>query len=127
MNTPESSSPPAPSALNADQAQAALLEAIALTHQLLEQLPQRLAEALPSVEADQQRRAQLIEQLFSYPWSAEQVQAYQAEFAQLEALDQQLKEEAVALRQSLHQQRVDNQYNRKAVNAYGQAKGQFSR
>ncbi|WP_114418127.1 hypothetical protein [Marinospirillum perlucidum] len=72
-------------------------------------------------------REQLIYQVFSKDWSEKQVQQHLTELKQLEQLDQQLRDLGQILRDQLHNQRSANQLNRKAVNAYGSAKGQFQR
>ncbi|GLR63033.1 hypothetical protein [Marinospirillum insulare] len=72
-------------------------------------------------------REQLVNQTFDYDWTEEEVEQLKNQFSQLEALNDQLIEKAISVRYDLHQQRVDNQQGRKAVNAYGTTKGQFSR
>lgn len=72
-------------------------------------------------------RDQLIKQVFSYTWTENEVKNFQADFELLETLNTQLIEKAGEVRYDLHQQRVDNQQGRKAVSAYGTAKGQFHR
>lgn len=82
---------------------------------------------LPKIEKLQKLRDQLIVQTFSHLWTEEEVQEHLAAFQKLEALDTQLQNAALNLRTNLHQLRTDNQQGRKAVSAYGTAKGQFHR
>lgn len=72
-------------------------------------------------------RDQLIKQVFTHNWQETEVTAHNAAFEKLEQLNIQLVEQAASVRHNLHQQRVDNQQGRKAVSAYGTAKGQFHR
>lgn len=72
-------------------------------------------------------REQLIAQTFASPWTEEQVEDYRAAFEQLQTLDEQLRQLAHQVRDDLHSRRSANQHSRKAVNAYGSAKGQFYR
>lgn len=72
-------------------------------------------------------RDQLVAQVFVQAWSEADVAIHQAKFEQLEVLNTQLVEQATNTRHDLHQQRVDNQQGRKAVNAYGTARNQFHR
>lgn len=75
----------------------------------------------------QQVRDKLIVQTFSHLWTEKEVQHHLQAFKKLEALDAQLQNSALNLRSNLHQLRTDNQQGRKAVSAYGTAKGQFHR
>jgi len=72
-------------------------------------------------------REQLIFQTFNSPWTEEEVDHHREDLERLEALDQQLRKLSQAVRDDLHSRRSANQHNRKAVNAYGSAKGQFYR
>lgn len=81
----------------------------------------------PQIEKLQIVRDELLHQAFSEPWQEAQVAAHQASFEALETLDKQLQNLALELRTNLHQLRTENQQGRRAVSAYGQAKGQFSR
>lgn len=72
-------------------------------------------------------RDQLIRQTFKTPWTEEKVKQHRATFQKLEALDIELNDCLAGIRNSLHKKRTDNQHNRKAVNAYGKAKSQYSR
>jgi len=72
-------------------------------------------------------REQLIHQAFAKPWTEAAVNQHREALEALEALDRQLRERAQQVRDDLHQKRTANQHNRKAVSAYGSAKGQFHR
>lgn len=72
-------------------------------------------------------REQLIYQTFATPWDEAAVDQYRNDLQDLQDLDLQLREHAQKVRDELHQKRTANQHNRKAVNAYGSAKGQFYR
>lgn len=81
----------------------------------------------PAIEKLQTLRDQLLQQTFSQPWQEAQVTKHQASFEALETLDEKLQSFALELRSNLHQLRTENQQGRRAISAYGQAKGQFSR
>jgi len=74
-----------------------------------------------------QVRNQLVHRAFACDWSEDEVTKHHDKFSKLEALNTQLIEKAAKVRYNLHQKRVNNQQGRKAVSAYGQAKGQFYR
>ena len=80
---------------------------------------------LPKIEKLQKVRDQLLHQIFSELWTEEQVTQQAAAFEKLDVLDKQLQSQALTLRTNLHQLRTDNQQGRKAVSAYGTARGQF--
>lgn len=84
-------------------------------------------EQLEKTNKLSQIRNQLVEQVFASTWSEAEVTSHTASFEKLEQLNTQLIEKAAKVRYDLHQQRVDNQQGRKAVNAYDKAKGQFHR
>ncbi|HKM16051.1 MAG TPA: hypothetical protein VJY63_09065 [Marinospirillum sp.] len=86
-----------------------------------------LETTLSKIEKLQTLRDQLIHQVFSELWSEAQVAQQAADFAKLDTLDKQLQKLAKTLRTNLHQLRTDNQQGRKAISAYGKAKGQFLR
>ena len=81
----------------------------------------------PAIEKLQTLRDQLLQQTFSQPWQEAQITTHQASFEALETLDEKLQSFALELRSNLHQLRTENQQGRRAISAYGQAKGQFSR
>jgi len=120
------------------QAKEALQQAIKASHLLLNQLA-TFSDAEATKQEDQQEkqqlktdkltllRDQLVKQVFSYTWTENEVMDYQEDFELLETLNAQLIKKASEVRYDLHQQRVDNQQGRKAVSAYGTAKGQFHR
>ena len=121
------SNKPLISELNPEQA---LAQALQASRRLLEKLGEFTSYEEEQIEATNKLlavREQLVRQVFAHPWPPEAVAAHQTSFNQLEDLNQQLEELAHSTRQTLHQQRVDNQQGRKAVSAYGKAKGQFSR
>lgn len=72
-------------------------------------------------------REQLVKQVFSQPWSEAEVTQHLTELQELDSLNEQLQRLSAETRSTLHQLRADNQHNRKAVNAYGKTKSQFSR
>ncbi len=74
-----------------------------------------------------QVREKLVQQVFAHHWLETDVATHRADFEKLEQLSSQLINQATLVRHDLHQQRVDNQQGRKAVNAYDKAKGQFHR
>lgn len=110
----------------------ALQQAIKVSELLLVELNKDNSQAdeleitLPKIEQLQTQRDQLVHQIFSELWTEEQVAQQAATFEKLDALDKQLQKLALTLRTNLHQLRNDNQQGRKALNAYGKAKGQFS-
>lgn len=81
----------------------------------------------PAIEKLQTLRDQLLQQTFSQPWQEAQITTHQTSFEALETLDEKLQSFALELRSNLHQLRTENQQGRRAISAYGQAKGQFSR
>lgn len=114
----------------------ALQQAIKASEQLLVELniielskdnsqADELDITLPKIEKLQTLRDQLIHQVFSELWTEAQVTQQMAAFDKLDALDKQLQNQALNLRTNLHQLRTDNQQGRKALNAYGTARGQF--
>ena len=114
----------------------ALQQAIKASEQLLVELniielskdnsqADELDITLPKIEKLQTLRDQLIHQVFSELWTEAQVTQQMAAFDKLDALDKQLQNQALNLRTNLHQLRTDNQQGRKALSAYGTARGQF--
>ena len=72
-------------------------------------------------------REQLIQQTFASPWTEEAVNQHREALEALQQSDEELRQRAQQIRDDLHQKRSANQHNRKAVNAYGTAKGQYQR
>ena len=128
---PKPTSPPS-TTVNKLAPNQALQQAIKTSEQLLVELNKNNNQAdtleviLPKIEKLQTLRDQLIHQTFSELWTEAQVTQHMAAFEKLDALDKQLQNSALNLRTNLHQLRTDNQQGRKAVSAYGKAKGQFS-
>ncbi len=109
------------------QALDSLKQAIALSEQLLDSLDRLENEEVSEVDQWMTARSEHLKTLFSYPWKEAEVKQVTALFQQLDSLSETLQQRAQEVRQSLHDQRHNNQHNRKAVNAYGLAKGQYSR
>ncbi|SFC14441.1 Flagellar protein FliT [Marinospirillum celere] len=109
----------------------ALQQCLKATRKLLDEFAQfEEPEAEPDTDKIEKLtsiREQLIYQTFAETWSDEAVNQHRQELEELESLDVQLRELAQKVRDELHQKRSANQHNRKAVNAYGTAKGQFHR
>ncbi len=105
----------------------ALKRAIQASEKLLAMMSQLEEQEVEGVEKLAQIRTQLVEQVFVTSWTEEAVATHLADLQRLEALSEELQSKASEVRSSLHEQRASNQHKRKAVNAYGQAKGQFSR
>ena len=108
----------------------ALEKAIKASRMLLDEISKMAdsqADNADKAEKLTKIREQLVHQVFSKSWTEAEVQLYLADLQTLETLDAELQNRAAEIRSSLHQMRADNQHNRKAVNAYGKAKGQFSR
>ncbi|MBE0508500.1 MAG: hypothetical protein IBX50_17580, partial [Marinospirillum sp.] len=106
----------------------ALVQAIKATRLLLDEIGKMTAAEADNAEKTEKLakiRDQLVHQVFSKSWTEAEVQQHLSELQTLETLDTELQDKAMEIRTSLHQMRADNQHNRKAVNAYGQAKGQF--
>ena len=109
----------------------ALQQCLKATHRLLSEF-EKLEQGDPEQETDTLEkltliREQLIHQVFAQPWSEEAVEQHQDAFQALQDSDVRLRQLAQKVRDELHQKRTTNQHNRKAVNAYGTAKGQFHR
>lgn len=110
--------------------QVALVQAIKATRLLMDEIGKMADAEADNAEKTEKLakiRDQLVHQVFSESWSEADVQKHLTELQTLETLDAELQTKSQQVRTSLHQMRADNQHNRKAVNAYGQAKGQFSR
>ena len=108
----------------------ALEQAIKATRLLLDEIGKMTEAEADNAEKTEKLakiRDQLVHQVFSESWSEADVQKHLTELQTLETLDAELQNRAMEIRSSLHQMRADNQHSRKAVNAYGKAKGQFSR
>lgn len=119
-----------PTSVNDLSPQEALAQAINASELLLKELANFdsfEAEQLEKADKLTQVREQLVQKTFAYNWTEEEVTQHHAQFTLLEKLNNQLVEKATNVRYDLHQQRVDNQQGRKAVSAYGTAKGQFHR
>lgn len=120
MTTPISDLPPAEALEQAVKASELLLTELASFGEFEE-------EQLEKTNKLSQIRNQLVEQVFATAWSEAEVEQNRSKLEALEALNAQLIEKAAKVRYDLHQQRVDNQQGRKAVNAYGTARSQFHR
>ena len=108
----------------------ALEQAIKASRLLLEEIGKMAdadAENADKTEKLASIREQLVKQVFSQPWSESEVAQQLASLQELDELNEKLQSLTAEMRDTLHKLRADNQHNRKAVNAYGQAKGQFSR
>ncbi|MBE0508823.1 MAG: hypothetical protein IBX50_19225, partial [Marinospirillum sp.] len=106
----------------------ALEQAIKATRLLLDEIGKMTEAEADNAEKTEKLakiRDQLVHQVFSQSWSEADVQKHLTQLQTLETLDAELQTKSQQIRTSLHQMRADNQHNRKAVNAYGQAKGQF--
>ena len=109
---------------------AALEQAIKASRMLLDEMGKMAdsqADNADKAEKLTKIREQLVHQVFSKSWTEAEVQQHLTDLQTLETLDAELQSRAAEIRSSLHQMRADNQHNRKAVNAYGKAKGQFHR
>ncbi|WP_404417376.1 hypothetical protein [Marinospirillum sp.] len=109
----------------------ALLQSLKATRKLITEF-ERIQEDSPEQDTEKlekltQIREQLLFQTFSEDWTEETVNQYREQLIELQELDQQLLKLAEEVRSELHAKRSENQHNRKAVNAYGTAKGQFQR
>ena len=109
----------------------ALQQCLKATRKLLDEFAQ-FKETDPDRETEDLEkitriREQLIYQTFNSEWTQEQVEDNRQQLEELESLDDELRKLAQQVRDDLHQKRTANQHNRKAVNAYGSAKGQFHR
>ncbi len=109
----------------------ALQQGIKATQRLLAEFT-KLEKGDPEQETDtleklSQIREQLLHQMFAQPWTEAAVEQHRSELEELERLDEELRTLAQKVRKDLHEKRSANQHNRKAVNAYGTAKGQFYR
>jgi|GEM_PF-1984640 hypothetical protein len=109
----------------------ALQQCLKATRKLLKEFAQfENPEAEPDTDKIEQLtsiREQLIYQAFAETWSDAAVNQHRQDLDSLKSLDEQLRQFAQKVRDELHQKRSANQHNRKAVNAYGTAKGQFYR